>query len=321
MVGYFSSLFAAFAVALSDVWKQRAKRGSKDTAFAAALYASSAFTFGVTWYQIIAWLVEDAAAYPDTWVWVRDADLFVQAYRLVTLTPAHWLWSCQLLTFVAPWVLYVSLSARDMPLHVTLSYIWLGFAGAIGLSLPLHLLRNDGFSPPKLSSSAVANFGPASLWLLLLGAVGSAAALPSSLKTWTFGWVLGALHVTLLLVPFAVKWGGMGVAGLHFKVFKRAMLLMGISLVCVHLANIAGLFVDSPPDAGAADRIVAAITSNRCQASITFDLLCVSCVTGAVLVWTSPAKGLLFVALMPLLSPGAVLALWLATLPGLGQKR
>ena len=304
MVGYFASLAGAFYVVRADVAERRkAQRGGGG--FAGGMYQAAFVALLVTWYQIVSWLVEDTARYVDVATWVRDADLFVEAYRLVTLTSAHWFWSCQLLTLVAPWVLYVSLSARDVPIHVSLSYIWLGFAGAISVSMPLHFVRNEGFVLPRFGRSE--GGGQILLWLLLAAAVVSCALLPGSLQTEAFGWVLGTLHIALLLVPFAVKYA----SGLREETYRGAMYIMAGTLAMVYWYNVVVLLQTTEDPMGA---VVAAVTSNRCQASITYDLFCVCTLVAVVLVRQVGVKGLLWVAAVPVVSPGAVVAGRLATL-------
>ena len=301
MLAYFASLFAAFGVVVSDL------RRVKHTRTSTVLYCASAAAFCGTWYFILSWLRDDMAAYESFSVWVRDSDLFVQAYRMVALTPGHWYLSCQLLTYVVPWVLFAAVH-EAIPTPAKLAYIWLGFAGAISLSLPLLLVRcgEAGFSLAGLPAS---NEGSSvTLWALLAVSVGSILALPMTLETELFGYSLAALHVGLLLIPVAAA------RGVSRRFASVALWALALACGVVNLKN--------RWDAGSQDFVAVAL-SHYCQASITLDLFFVTVVSCASLCYSSVvgARGAppatTTVALIALMCgvafcPATVLAVWIA---------
>eukprot|EP00755_Sulcionema_specki_P028995 Sspe_Gene.91154::Locus_62623_Transcript_1_1_Confidence_1.000_Length_592::g.91154::m.91154 len=103
---------------------------------------------GATWYEIVTWMVEDSQQYPTIEAWIVESELFAKAYREVASTAQNWAVMSQLLTFVVPWVTHIGLRSAEqgIPLFTTTMYIWLGFAGAVSIALPLFLMRSRGTS-------------------------------------------------------------------------------------------------------------------------------------------------------------------------------
>ncbi|KAJ9446872.1 hypothetical protein DIPPA_06993 [Diplonema papillatum] len=338
---YFLSLGASFAVVAADL-----RRSTRLTGGRLFWYFASAVSFACTWFYIGKWLEDEIVAFDwDVGVFLRDSDLFVHAYDQVAASPLHWFWSSQLLTFVVPWVLFVSLSAAHtrarpnsqpsapLSLAATLSYIWLGFAGAISVALPLFIARCEphAFAPawtaegsrPKKEGPAAQSRprGGAGCNLCVTVAVASIVAMPAAKGTWFFGVALASLHVSLLLLPGVLFRNPELVSGTRNE-RKYAFLALAFAAFLVHAYNlhlVDGTRLPGESIPSMCSRLWAVIWSNHCQSSITLDVFCVTLATVTRCLLPSPGGSasstvvtLLIFAASPIISPGAAFGLYVA---------
>ena len=291
---YFASLSFAFLVVVKDL-SRRADWGLTRNV---TLVVFSIVAFAFTWYHIISWMIGDIARYENLNEWLDKSDLFVEAYKQVALSAEHWFWSSQLLTFVVPWVLFVSLCTKKDKIWIPLSYIWLGFAGAISLALPLFLIRSQStVRSLKLPRGGNTHFIVSMLvFISLCCIVGMPFVKDEGIY---FGVLLGLLHVALFLLPIAFNRFGSP----DFSILLKLVLT---AVVIAYVYNIYLVSSTSP------QLLWEAIWSNHCQASITLDLFFVSSIT-LYSISTSSSLSVVVTTLltMPLLSPGGSYILWM----------
>ncbi len=96
--------------------------------------------FAVTWTFMLRMAIEDIARYPDLGAWARESNLFFDAYRRVTATPAAWWWSQQLMGWAMPGVLWFGVLGRRRGVRFW-AYPWLAMCVAVSVALPLFALR------------------------------------------------------------------------------------------------------------------------------------------------------------------------------------
>eukprot|EP01060_Flectonema_neradi_P038815 TRINITY_DN8275_c0_g1_i1.p1 TRINITY_DN8275_c0_g1~~TRINITY_DN8275_c0_g1_i1.p1 ORF type:complete len:330 (+),score=30.49 TRINITY_DN8275_c0_g1_i1:69-992(+) len=285
---YFASLGLAFLIVVKDL----GRRADWSSNHSKLLLGFSSAAFLVTWYHIISWMQGDMATFSTFEEWLDKSDLFVEAYKQVALSSAHWFWSSQLLTFVVPWVLFVSLCTKKEKIWIPLSYIWLGFAGAISLSLPLFLIRSQSvvrnLKLPRGGNThiVVSVF----VFISLFCVIGMPLVKDEGMY---FGVLLGFLHVALFLLPVAfAKFGPPD--------FALLLKLVFVAVVCTHAYN-TYLALGSY----SVSELWHAIWSNHCQSSITIDLFFVTSITlYSICGICSPAVFAATVAGIPFFSPG-----------------
>lgn len=194
-IGYFLLLGAAAArVAASLAARLIAcLSGGELTAgsllYCAALAALASWCAIATWTEIVRFIYEDIAVFGGSSAyWLAHSKVFVRAYLAVTDTAAGWWWSCQLLVFVAPLMLFFRVHALRHPGIPVLAYALLGFLGAISLATPLFLLE-----------VALRSHTPAMDGAAVLGSAKGAPSMPSYTAC-----ALGLSMVCSLLLPTAV---------------------------------------------------------------------------------------------------------------------
>jgi hypothetical protein len=157
--------------------------------YCAALAALASWCAVATWTEIIRFIYEDVAIFGGSSAyWLAHSKVFVRAYLAVTDTAAGWWWSCQLLVFVAPLMVFFRVHALRHPGIPVLAYALLGFLGAISLATPLFLLE-----------VALRSHTPAAPAAVAAGSAKGAPAMPSYTA-----WALGLSMVCSLLLPTAV---------------------------------------------------------------------------------------------------------------------
>eukprot|EP01064_Diplonema_japonicum_P036510 TRINITY_DN8225_c0_g2_i2.p1 TRINITY_DN8225_c0_g2~~TRINITY_DN8225_c0_g2_i2.p1 ORF type:complete len:326 (+),score=37.05 TRINITY_DN8225_c0_g2_i2:190-1167(+) len=312
---YFLSLFGVFCVVVADLAKN-----ARANLRSVLLGLCSFSAFVCTWYHIAMWLKGDMAKPEyqgqDFWYWIRESDLFVDAYKQVADGPVRWYWSAQLLSFVMPWVLFVAVAnaRKGVNIVVTVCYIWLGFAGAISLALPLHLIRcgDNGYHQLLVGSKEGQPTASHGLKLALAISGISIVSLPVLKEAGLFWVPLAALHIALLCFPFCVRRRDPPPA------YSPLFYALAVFCTATHAHN---LYLAYPTLATDPSLMWSEIWSNHCQASITFDAFFVSTVSfGSILLSKNSRPGFFPSFLLTLgslvVSPGATLAVWMGLASG-----
>jgi hypothetical protein len=179
--------------ALQRVWHdQRAVAAGPERL---VYWSLAALGFAATWTFMITMARQDIARYASLVEWSAGSNLFFEAYRRVTDTPAAWWWTQQLMLWAPAAILFFH--AESVPRRqVYWPYIWVGLCVAVSAALPLFLLRHRG-------GGARAS---ARVWTgLCLGVAALATAALPFLQGDRFLWCIVAVHagVLLSLLPVA----------------------------------------------------------------------------------------------------------------------
>lgn len=154
----------------------------------------------VTWTFMLLLALQDIEKYPSLAAWSTQSNLFFDAYRRVTETPAAWWWSQQLMLWAPAAVLFFHSESVRQRLSYW-AYAWVGMCVAISVALPLFLLRREAqAASPKPAT--------ASMWVALcLLVAASATALVPLAQGRVLQMYLVLLHagVLLSLLPLAPR--------------------------------------------------------------------------------------------------------------------
>ncbi len=315
--GYFLLLLGAFLVVLVQHFGHVVTPGS-----AWAQVLTLAFSLGacaVCWELIGRFMAavaaekgcgKDALALLDctspSWM---EFDVFVQAYVDVTKDPAGWLMSCQLLMFVqsACTFLLVETRARGIPRYVALSYVILGFLGAISLAFPLAFLHIFLLRGQR---KAGAPFPSEMAGCAAIG-VACVAVLP---QTWDhyrrsyYTYALMTLH-GILALPLALPQREPQSARKDGKSLAVLYLLLAGASAMFHLINfVSALAVFD----GKLERVWGGAWGTICQQSISFDVCFSSVACCAYMIAVDSRRGLLATAATPFFSIAATFPFFLA---------
>lgn len=96
--------------------------------------------FALTWTFMIRMALEDIARYPSLGAWSRESNLFFDAYRRVTETPAAWWWSQHLMAWALAGTLWFATEGRARGARAW-PYLWLAMCVAVSVALPLFVQR------------------------------------------------------------------------------------------------------------------------------------------------------------------------------------
>ena len=177
--------------ALKLVWTDQrgVARGAERTLF----WGLALLGFALTWSFMILMAREDIARYSSLADWSTRSNLFFDAYRRVSDSPAAWWWSQQLILWAPAAVLFFH--AESAPRRRTYwPYIWVGLCIAISAALPLFLLRHQEGNRPR-----------ARLWTgLCLTIAALAGALLPEMQGERFFWCILTVHVGVLLSPLPI---------------------------------------------------------------------------------------------------------------------
>ncbi|XP_032239970.1 uncharacterized protein LOC116619357 [Nematostella vectensis] len=160
----------------------------------------------VAWREIYMFMVEGAREFPDFRTYLKESEIIVEAYSVVTNTNEGYWWSSQLLMFVLPYVVFINTKARqiNIPTLELCAYTWLGFGGAISTSFALFIYRYDVTTYMKTTKeltiveSKIAMPGIAALFICLWSGYMNTIFLYTSVDS-SFKAYLLLLHVFLFL--------------------------------------------------------------------------------------------------------------------------
>jgi hypothetical protein len=126
----------------------------------------------MTWTEIVSFIEVDVAAHGQSLgYWFSHSKVFVRAYILVTESKSGWVWSSQLLVFVAPLMLFFRAHASNLASSSgsgsgasvpVIAYALLGFLGAISLATPLFMVEISLRYRAAAAAAAVAGSQPRS---------------------------------------------------------------------------------------------------------------------------------------------------------------
>ena len=174
-----STLWSLFAwggliLALAIVWKdQRALPTQPATSTGRRVYTALAMAgFTVTWAFMLLLAAQDIAHYPSFAAWSTHSNLFFDAYRSVTETPAAWWWSQHLMLWAPAAVLFFHAESVRQRLSYW-AYAWVGMCVAISVALPLFLMRREAHGSTAKPATATAWLG-----LCLLVAISATVWVP-----------------------------------------------------------------------------------------------------------------------------------------------
>jgi len=239
----------------------------------------SVFFIAITWYYILTWMDKEIRDYDD------NTDVFDKAYHQVSNESNNWFWSYQLLALVPIWVLTIPISQY----HVIL----MGFFGAISGSMSLWLPKDL----PKIGLN----------WLTYLALLSVYAVLPA-MKHYaqnddnngddnyiTFGWITWYLHAILMLLPFINMINIEPINNLWLH--PIALIIMIQHWFCLWSIESPYLFD----------------TDNKCATSISIDAIGSTMLICYLMSDKSVSSIIHYLVKSILISPGATLALELAT--------
>ncbi|MBM4252742.1 MAG: hypothetical protein FJ146_12275 [Deltaproteobacteria bacterium] len=258
---------------------------TEKVAFAVAtmLIATGAVAGVGTWLYVVKFFVwtyttQSAGNWHE---WVANADLFVQAYRLVSQTPEQWFWSSQLLLFACG---YVSI-LRSAFGREALWWALLGFLGAISVSLAFFIAylicqtqlpfdededdeENPWINPLLRVERLTMGLIPATAISLTVVLI---AAVPwFDVNSVAYAAILLAVHLLLVVALLPTP----EVLAKRSITLWTWLKILAVAIFVTVTAQTASM-IGTNPSKNAMDllrRMLGAITSNDCQISITMDL-------------------------------------------------
>jgi hypothetical protein len=247
----------------------------------------------VTWTFMLRMASADMARYPDASAWARDSNLFFDAYRRVTRTPAAWWWSEHLMGWALTGTLWLSVEGRRRALRFW-AYLWVAMCIAVSVALPIFA--------ETLRAEKVVRRGAGMPPCIAIGVVVAALALaatPFVTDAW-FVTVILVLHVALLIPAIATPRLPGGARGASIPAAAHL-----VAFTCLAIHAVATYRLRATPVA----ELVRVVARDPAQASITSD---------AVLTWfactlyvaTARGKGraVAFAVTAPIASLGAAFA-------------
>ena len=245
----------------------------------------------VTWTFMLIMAAQDMARYPGLAAWSAQSNLFFDAYRRVTETPAAWWWSSQLMLWAPAAVLFFHAESIRQRLSYW-AYVWVGMCVAISVALPLFLLRREAHGGNGKAPTA-------SAWVALCLSVAAAATvMVPVVQGPELQWCLLALHagVLLALLPVAARLSSTALLRLLYAAFAIAATL------CWWNINAEMWLHQAQP----ASQLWNVVWSDPAQSSISLDLV----LTVAICMFWAKKQGggkavLLFFVATTLLSLGS----------------
>ena len=317
-----ASYFSAFLGSLGCVswqWPWREAWRRKPALLLAAPYSLAALVS--TWRLILLFFARHQAAYathPD------PPNLFVEAYVRVSDEAPGWWWSSQLLTWVtvACPMAYLEAQRRRLPPRLALAYVTTAFLGAVSLALPPLLAHLLLLEPQGVKGGTNARRAVEVTWAVCLASAAlSIVALPATVDgpRWAYITALLLLHVVLAL-PFglACSLKQSDERALEPRRARAAFLSLAAFCLGAHaLSSAAALrqLLLRQPGASVpslAWALLAATWRNDCQASISIDAVLSTAAGATYTIARRPRFGAALLALSPLISPAASLALFAA---------
>eukprot|EP00939_MAST-03C_sp_MAST-3C-sp1_P002851 g2851.t1 len=313
VAAYFALLLVAIAAAVANYPWQRVLRESP---LHVVPVACSAVALIVTWRLILAFFCE----FVDRHAGAMDSapNMFVEAYIMVSDDPVGWLWSSQLLLWVAPAIVFIYVESRRLGVtwYVALSWVTSSFFGAVSLGCPiamshLDLLANE---PGRRPIGKLRAFEVLALAVCALLAIVSVHVMPTFLASDRKSYVVALVVVhVVLVVPFAIRGmvvgrvrSGPGTAARTdtllpslslslrhpWSRFGAFFLYVAMAIGCsiVHGANVeVAMQGDTDSSRSRLDFVRSAVFSdlawrNSCQSSIDYDVVFTSLTTAALVV-------------------------------------
>lgn len=347
VIAYFAVLGGAFLVVLASVARDGCRLGGKG---AAPLMAALCFALGalfVCWKAIFGFMMEQSVEVGcgpgespaellgcSTERWMQK-DVFVQAYVDVTENLVGWASSSQLLMFVMSGCTFLHTKCRQRGVYplVSLSYVIVGFLGAISLAFPIlfaHLFLLAVQQKRPVADTPVARLS-IPLALCNLAAMVGVVLLPLTYEShrrtvYTFGLLL--VHFVLglpclvgrpSLVPSGANTWERNSARATLAAFYA--FLAGASLL-MHIHNVCRALLDLTASIPVEEALVRVFlgplsrappfTESLCQYSISMDVVFTSIAAIGYMNATHMNRGIVCALLTPLLSVAVTFPTFLA---------
>jgi len=277
----------------------------------------AALALSITWFYILRFLVSEQLKYnlmPEAEA-ENSPNLFILAYQLVCDDPFKWFWSSQLLTLAIPvhLFLYVETFRHNVAVIETLAFIVVGLFGAQSFTFSLFFAKlvtmentheDEKEDPPKKGhlTFGILTILVKDIAFFSVYMIGET----STSNQFAFVAALILLHFVLLLPPFVGALRNTGEKQTkHFEVNFIFKVASAICFVYHILFVIPACLREQKWD------FIGIILDNDCQTSITMDTIFMSLLCSTILRYKlnlTALKTCSLVALMPVLSPGAVFA-------------
>jgi hypothetical protein len=245
--------------------------------------------FAVTWTFMTRMATDDIARYPSLAAWSRDSNLFFDAYRRVTSTPAAWWWSQQLMAWALAGALWFSVEGRRRGVRFW-AYLWLAMCVAVSVALPVFAQR--------LRAQKVVDRATGVPVLVLLGILVAIVALAAApfVSGPRFVWAMLVLHAAILVPAIVTPRSAGARSGVHPRAVAGV-----VALACFVLHLVATLRLAEIP----LRALVEVVVRDPAQASITSDVV-LTWIASALLVATTRgrSRAIAFLVLAPIVSLG-----------------
>ncbi|MBS2012207.1 MAG: DUF2834 domain-containing protein [Deltaproteobacteria bacterium] len=254
--------------------------------------ASALLGFALTWTFMIRMALEDIARYPSLGAWSRESNLFFDAYRRVTETPAAWWWSQHLMAWALAGTLWFTTAGRARGARAW-PYLWLAMCVAVSVALPLFAQRLRAAAP-------VARVRDDVHALVAVGIFGAAVALVATPVVGGAPFIVAMLVLHGgLLVPALVSQDDASRDGRRVALRPIAI---GVAVVCFLLHVFATLRLHDTP----LRALGLVVVRDPAQSSISGDVV-LTWLASTMLVATSRGRrrAVAFFVLAPVVSLGA----------------
>jgi hypothetical protein len=273
------------------------RRGAPTGALGWAWRVLAAVGFVVTWTFMLRMASGDIARYASLADWSRDSNLFFDAYRRVTSTPAAWWWSQQLMAWALAGTLWFSVEGRRRGIRFW-AYLWLAMCVAVSVALPIFAQRLRAARTGTVEGHADAGV-PVSVFLGVLLATLALAATPF-VSGARFIAAMLVLHAGLLLPAVAMPRSPGGRPGVDPRVAASV-----VALACFAIHLVATVRLHAVPLGALLD----VVARDPAQASISSDVVLTWIGCGLLVATTrSRRAAILFLFLAPVVSLGGAFA-------------